>query len=66
MISLVWDIKQKATNEPTKQTNCQETKLIGMDNRMVVTKREGARWEEDEESGGGQTHGDGRKLDFVW
>lgn len=41
MISLVWDIKQKATNEPTKQTNCQETKLIGMDNRMVVTKREG-------------------------
>ena len=39
MISLMWDRKQKVTNEQPKQTNSHT------DSRMVVTREEGG-WEE--------------------
>ena len=35
----MWDIKPKATNEQTAQTNKQ--KLTDTDNRTVVTRRKG-------------------------
>lgn len=37
MISLMWDLKQEATNGQTKQTN----KLVDIDNRKVVTRGKG-------------------------
>ena len=39
MISLMWNIKQKATNK----MNNRKTKLIDADNRMVVTRGTGGR-----------------------
>ena len=39
MISLMWNIKQKATNNMNKR----KTKLIDADNRMVVTRGTGGR-----------------------
>ena len=41
----MWDIKQKAIHEQTKQTHKQKS-LIDTDNRMVVTRaqRAGDRW----------------------
>ena len=57
MVSLMWGIKQKATNEQNKNTN----KLIDTGNRMVVTREEGG---ENEEAKGVQVYGDGRRLDF--
>ena len=54
----MWAIKQKATNEQTKQ------KLIDTDNRMVVTRGKGG-WETNEEGKGGQiyvTEGDSPKT----
>ena len=43
MISFMWDIKLKATNEQTRKTNKQ--KYIDTDNRMVITRRK-AGWGE--------------------
>lgn len=52
----MWDIKTA--------TNKQENKLVDADSRMVVTRRE-EEWGQDEEGKGGQTQGDGRRLDSV-
>ena len=49
MISLMWDIKQKATNEQIKQTYKKTD--TDTDNRMVVIKGEGG-WEENKEDKG--------------
>ena len=55
----MWDIKQKSTNEHSKN------KLIDTDNNMVVTRREGESGE-DEEGKGGQICGDGGTPDSRW
>ena len=58
MISLIWGIKEKATNEPIKTNS-------GTDNKIVVTRGEEG-WEKVKEGKGSQIQGDGRRLGFGW
>ena len=59
----MWDIKLKATNDRTRQTNKQQ--LIDTENIMVAARGERG-WEKVEEGKQGQICGDRRRFDFRW
>ena len=57
MISLMWDIKQKATNEQTNKTHRHRQQYGGLPEGKGW-------WGEVREGNGIQIYGDGRRLNF--
>ena len=62
MISLMWEIKRKATNEQTRKRN--EQKLTDTNNSLAVKRQVGCGRTVNGE--GGQIYGDGRRFGFRW
>ena len=62
MISLMWEIKRKATNKQTRKRN--EQKLTDTNNSLVVKRQVGCGRTVNGE--GGQIYGDGRRFGFRW